>query len=618
MNTTLKTLSDKLDETYPGLVRLDTYWHGQQPAAFLAPASAEALGDRFRVLAVNFPRLAVEALGERLTITGFRTDGPDAEPDDELWRVWRRNGMEDASAQAHTDALVYGRSFVIVWADRAGNPVVTVESPRQVAVLRDPATRQVTAAMKRWIADGKGHAVLYEPDKITRLVSGRERRRPGRYAVDRLEHDRDDPQPARSRAGRPDRQQGTASRRRRGLRNGRRARPRGRPEQARRRPHGDQRVLRMAAPLGNGSGGRRGRRREPRQAVLSRARRRLAVRSTRTKFGQFDPARLDGYADAVALITQQIGALTGLPPHYLGLHGDQPTSADAIRSAEASLVARAYALHRTFGTAWADVARLVVAVRDGSDPLALDVETVWANPETRTPAQAADAAAKLVGVGVPLSVVLADTLGMTPAQVDRVRQARRGGRSRRRWSRPHRARVMTYRDNVTLIAAASETKVLAVFDRYEAGELDQDTTIALIAAIIAKANSKAVTLADLSLAATLMLAIRKPVPTLGLSPPADDPDRLVKAATTLLAVEHLTRERVARLARSEPLGRAADAYADGIRRSDHVTGWTRQVSANACELCQSLAGDVLPDSVPMYHHPGCTCTPVPVTKENAS
>ena len=177
---------------------------------------------------------------------------------------------------------------------------------------------------------------------------------------------------------------------------------------------------------------------------------------------------------------------------------------------------------------------------------------------------------------------------------------------------------MTYRENVTLIAAATETKVLAVFDRYEAGELDQNTTIALIAAIIAKANSKAVTLADLSLAATLMLQLGSPVAALGLTPPADDSDRLQKAATTLLAVATLTRERVARLARSEPLGRAADAYADGIRRSDHVTGWTRQVSANACELCQSLAGDVLPDSVPMYHHPGCTCTPIPVTKENAS
>jgi hypothetical protein len=139
-----------------------------------------------------------------------------------------------------------------------------------------------------------------------------------------------------------------------------------------------------------------------------------------TKFGQFEQARLDGYGDLVATLTQEIGALSGLPPHYLGLHGDQPASADAIRSAEASLVSRARERQTMFGAAWADVARLVLAVRDGVDPASVDVEAVWGNPETRTPAQAADAAAKLHGIGVPLAALLADPLGMTPVQVDRI------------------------------------------------------------------------------------------------------------------------------------------------------------------------------------------------------
>ena len=426
MNTTLKTLSDKLDETYPKLVQLDTYWHGQQPAAFLAPTSREALGDRLKVLAVNFPRLAVTALAERLQITGFRTDGPDAEPDDELWRQWRRNGMEDASAQAHVDALVYGRSFVIVWADKSGNPVVTVESPRQVAVLRDPATRQVTAALKRWIVNGKGHAVLYEPDKITRLVSDAN-------VVDP--------------AAMPSTSWSTSETIRNPLgvvpvvpvvNRGRLLDVDGASEMADVLDLADALNKLVADMMVTSEFYARPRRWatgleiaeddegnpvKPFSAALDDV---WQSEAPETKFGQFDPARLDGYADAAALLTQQIGALTGLPPHYLGLHGDQPASADAIRSAEASLVARAYALHRTFGTAWADVARLMLAVSDGSDPAVLDVETVWANPETRTPAQAADAAAKLAGIGVPLSVVLADTLGMSPAQIDRVRQARRG------------------------------------------------------------------------------------------------------------------------------------------------------------------------------------------------
>ncbi|CAG7845781.1 hypothetical protein USB125703_02056 [Pseudoclavibacter triregionum] len=421
----IKSLSDKLDMTYPQLVRLDGYWQGEQPAAFLAPASREALGDRLRMLAVNFPRLAVESLAERLRVTGFRRDDPEAAPDGDLWRIWRRNGMEDAAAQAHTDALVYGRSFVIVWAG-SGGPVITVESPLQVAVDRDPATREVTAALKRWIQDGKGHAVLYERDRITRLVSEANAVDPAAMPPTGWNTVEVIPNPLGVVPVVPI------------VNRGRLLDVDGVSEMSDILDLTDALNKLMSDLLVTSEFYARPRRWatgleivededgnpvKPFSAALDDV---WQSEAPETKFGQFDAARLDGYADAAALITQQIGALTGLPPHYLGLHGDQPTSADAIRSAEASLVARAYALHRTFGTAWADVARLMIAVRDGSDPRSLDVETVWASPETRTPAQAADAAAKLVGVGVPLSVVLEDTLGMTPAQVDRVRRARRG------------------------------------------------------------------------------------------------------------------------------------------------------------------------------------------------
>lgn len=426
MNNTLKTLSDKLDTTVPKLLQLDRYWTGTQPAAFLSPDAKEALGDRLKVLSVNFPRLAVTSLAERLQVTGFRLDGPDSTPDEALWKVWRRNGLEDAAAQAHTDALAYGRSFVVVWADAVGNPIVTVESPLQVAVLRDPATRQVTAALKRWIDGSTGRAVLYEADKIAVLTAD------GTFTdiasmpatAWKVTETIDNPLgvvPVVPIVNR-----------------GRLLDVDGVSEMAGVTDLADAlnklvadmmvtsefyaRPRRWATGLeivedGDGNPVK------PFSAALDDV---WQSEAPDTKFGQFPAASLDGYANAAAMLTQQIGALTGLPPHYLGLHGDQPASADAIRSAEASLVARAYALQRSFGTAWADVARLIVAVRDGSDPAALDVDTVWSNPETRTPAQAADAAAKLAGIGVPLSVVLADTLGMSPAQIQRVREARRG------------------------------------------------------------------------------------------------------------------------------------------------------------------------------------------------
>ena len=122
-----------------------------------------------------------------------------------------------------------------------------------------------------------------------------------------------------------------------------------------------------------------------------------------------------------------VGAVGNLPEHFLGAGGGRanPTSADAIRAAEAPLVARALDRQRVFGASWDDVARLVVAVRDGVDPAGVTVETVWASPETRTPAQAADAAAKLAGIGLPLESVLADPLGYSPAHIAAVMDAKR-------------------------------------------------------------------------------------------------------------------------------------------------------------------------------------------------
>ncbi len=149
------------------------------------------------------------------------------------------------------------------------------------------------------------------------------------------------------------------------------------------------------------------------------------LESEAARTGQYPEASLDAYTNAVAMLTQQIGALSGLPPHYLGLHGDQPASADAIRSAEASLVARARRRQRAFGGAWEEAMRLAVQVRDGRpDPRLSRLETVWRDPETRTVAQAADAAAKLHGIGVPLGALL-DGLGFSPSQQERVRTLRR-------------------------------------------------------------------------------------------------------------------------------------------------------------------------------------------------
>jgi hypothetical protein len=139
-----------------------------------------------------------------------------------------------------------------------------------------------------------------------------------------------------------------------------------------------------------------------------------------TKFGQFPEATLDGFVAAIDTLTQQASAISGLPPAYFGIHGSEVASADAIRSSEATLVSKAWRRQRAFGGAWEDVMRLAVLVRDGVQRPGMEsLETIFRDPETRTVAQAADAAVKKLAVGVSREQVLED-LGYSPVQIERM------------------------------------------------------------------------------------------------------------------------------------------------------------------------------------------------------
>ncbi len=160
----LTQLLQRLNEPVARYTELDLYYEGRQPLAFLSPEAKVALGNRFGLMSSNLPRLAVTALAERFRVTGFTGD-----PD--LWTDWVHCDLDQTSGVAHREALLLGDSFVIVWADQFGRPRVTVESEKQVAVLTDPGTRNIVAAVKRWEdrATNETHAMLYLPYGITRL-----------------------------------------------------------------------------------------------------------------------------------------------------------------------------------------------------------------------------------------------------------------------------------------------------------------------------------------------------------------------------------------------------------------------------------------------------------------
>lgn len=170
---------------------------------------------------------------------------------------------------------------------------------------------------------------------------------------------------------------------------------------------------------------------------------------------------------------------------------------------------------------------------------------------------------------------------------------------------------MTYRTTLLRLADGSAAAVEALWALLDTGRIDQAEFVARTATVIATANARATTLADIALATTISVQLRRAVPALGLTP-SDDIDRLTEAAATVAALG--TIGRAIRLARAEPLEAAARAYSTGIAESPHVIGWERQTSGTACEMCTAWASSgVLPDTVEMLTHKGCSCIPVPIT-----
>lgn len=430
MNDLLNDLCQTLDASLPALSGLDKYYAGRQPMAYLSPEAQVALGTRFGVMASNLPRLAVTALAERLRVTGFRVAGG---PAPALWASWLASDLDQTSGTAHREALALGRAYAMTWAGPDGKARTTIESAHQVATLTDPGSRETIAAVKRWEVPtrpgepGRTLAVLYEPDRITRLSSAH----PGASAaaftvVETLDN--------------PLGQVPVTT-----LTNGDRLLDAGVSEMADLVPLCDALNKCLADMLVASEYYARPRRwatgleleEVPVLDVngmptgdtttvnpIPDSSRVMINEAPEGKFGSLPAADLAAYEAAVRVLTSQIMAVSSLPAHYVGVFASNPTSADSLRASEASLAARAEARQATFGRAWERVGRLHLAIDTRTDPAEHDVNVQWADPSTRSVAQEADAVTKLYSVGLlPASIALA-RLGYSADEIATIETAR--------------------------------------------------------------------------------------------------------------------------------------------------------------------------------------------------
>lgn len=409
----------------PELHNLLAYYEGRQRLSYMHPELIDTLDERVRQVVINWPRLVVDALEERIDLQGFRLGGQ-PEQDKDLDRIAQYNDLYAGYQKAHVTAMVMKRAYAIVGDNPspvdAQYPLVTIESPLEVHAELDPATRQVRAAIKRWsdlALDGavRYFITLYLPFYSVTYVTSIERG--GLIEVNRDEHGHGEV-PVVPIVNRPQLWYalGTSE-------------------------------LNDVIPLSDAackiatdmmisaefhSMPRRWALGFDEDDFTDSAGAKVSVWQTiagkiwstpkttkddGVEVGQFAEADLRNFHDTLRALAVQVSTVSGLSLHNLGYSSDNPASADGIRAAESRHVKRAERRMKGYESAWERTMRLVLLRRDGSVPdSARWMETMWADAATPTFAQKSDAVVKLYSADklVPRRMARR-TLGFTTTQI---------------------------------------------------------------------------------------------------------------------------------------------------------------------------------------------------------
>ena len=372
--------------------------------------------------ALGWPRIAVDALDERLNLRGFRY--PDSNDlDAGLMDIWRANDMVSESSMCHVDALVFGAGIVAIGtnADTPEVPILTVESPLDFAIDWDARRREMTAAFRLYGPEGARQGTLYLPDETIHLAQAlggwtvleRDVHRLGVVLIERIVNR------ARSydRGGHseitPELMSITdaACRTLLGL------------EVAREFYSAPQRYILGAdeSAFQDAQGNTKSGWETYMGRVLALERDPEGNVPTVGQFTPYDPSVFTKVIDMYAKI---VSSITGLAPHVLGYTTDNPASADAIRSTEMRLKLKADRHTAVFGDRWAGgVMRKALMVRDGVDSdAARRIAAEWADTATPTPAATTDSIVKQIESGYlpATSDVVGEKLGYTPAERERI------------------------------------------------------------------------------------------------------------------------------------------------------------------------------------------------------
>lgn len=418
----------KLWADVPRMERMDRYHRGDHDLPFVRD---EEVAAEYRALLrrskSNFMRVVIDAGVERQNVLGFRTGDDEADRLAHEW--WDANGLDSESPLGFESAQTLGRTYLSVWTGETVDdvPRIAFEDARQTIVEHVPGDRRKRAAgLKVWADEwtGETRVNLYLPDALLKFrqaggpTDQSSRRVPtaGRRSWELIEEvpnpfgavtliplvnrpslscdpdgesEIDDVIDSQDRINALLFERGLA---------------------AWLTAYRQKWATGLEVPVDE-----QGQPISPFKAAIDQV---VVGEDPATRFGTFDATDLGPYIEAIEQDVQHIAVQTRTPRHYFLQQGQSP-SGDAIKSAEAGLVAKVLAKNRVAGRAIGEAINLA-RIAAGLDPLP-HVEVRWADPEFRTYGELVDGVVKELAAGLITREMAMEKLGYTDSQVTRAR-----------------------------------------------------------------------------------------------------------------------------------------------------------------------------------------------------
>ncbi|RSN66154.1 hypothetical protein DMH01_03355 [Amycolatopsis sp. WAC 04182] len=421
--------------------RNSRYYTGKQPLKYASDQFKKYHGDRYVDFSDNWVAPVADAPVERLTVLGVKGLGEDA-ADDESWRVWQTNALDSDSQLGFLGAVNSSRSFVLVWGDPDDEqtPEVTFEDASQCVIAYQPGSRRKRrAALKKWQDGNCDYATLYLPDEVWKFERPVMRQQTKLILLAAVDEELKKWAPRDMGEREPNPQPN----------------PMGvvpmvelpnKPTLAD-DPISDitgviamqdavnllwaqlftasdyasfpQRVVLGAEkpmmPILNDKGEVVGQ--KPVDLAKFAVDRVLFITGQDAKIAEWQAANLKAYTDVIEIAVGHIAAQTRTPQHYL-IGKMANLSGDALIAAETGLVKRVQEKELWFGQAIRQMFGLI-ALAQGNEKKAKALtagSVIWADAQSRSQAQLADALLKLRQIGFPFEY-LAAKWGLTPTEV---------------------------------------------------------------------------------------------------------------------------------------------------------------------------------------------------------